>query len=115
MRCLCLTKQHTILHHLSSVTGGEGWSGHTSPLRAKGTYVTGGAGPSQTQWIDQFLSERPGSAGRPILATSSDGGGIAADPPAARPVQVICACVLAVLPVPSGLFPLGHAPKGSAL
>jgi len=30
----------------------------------------------------------------PLLATSSDGGGIAADPIAARPVQVLAPCVL---------------------
>jgi hypothetical protein len=67
----------------------------------------------------------------PALATSSDGGGIAADSIAARPVQVLVALrpgcsVTAVfqngldatsltLPVPSGVFPLGHVPKVLAL
>jgi hypothetical protein len=68
----------------------------------------------------------------PSLATSSDGGGIAADSIAARPVQVLVAlrpCVLqrdhpvrewpqrcmSLMPVPSGEFPLGHVPEVSAL
>ena len=46
----------------------------------------------------------------PLLATSSDGGDIAADPAAARPVQALSPCVPFIVPVPSGLFYVGHAP-----
>ena len=68
----------------------------------------------------------------PALATSSDGGGIAADSIAARPVQVLIAPASWVqrdrsfqngldaasfhfIPVPSGVFPLGHVPEVSTL
>jgi len=70
-----------------SVADGEGWSGHTSPLRAKRPCVADGAGPSQTHRIDELLSVGRGQPVGP-LAASSDGGGIAADPAAACPVQV---------------------------
>ena len=76
------------------VAGGEGLSGRTSPLRGEVLYVAGGAGPSQTQQIDEPLAVGRGQAVGPLLATSSDGGDIAADLLAADPVQVICACVL---------------------
>jgi hypothetical protein len=80
--------------------------GTLRPCGAKRTYVTGGAGPSQTQRIDEPLSVGRGQPVGPLLATSTDGGGIAADPSAARPVQVtMCACVLSFLPVPSGDCP----------
>ena len=62
--------------------------GTLRPCGAKRTYVTGGAGPSQTQRIDEPLSVGRGQLVGPSLATSTDGGGIAADPPAACPVQV---------------------------
>ena len=46
--------------------------------------------------IDEPLSVGRGQPVGPMLAASSDGGGIAADPPAARPVQVT--------PVPASLL-----------
>jgi hypothetical protein len=55
--------------------------------RGRSVRVTGGAGPSQTQRIDESLSVGRGQPVGPLLATSTDGGGIAADPLAARPVQ----------------------------
>lgn len=96
------------------MTGGEGWGGHTSPLRAKRAYVTGGAGPSQTQRIDEPLSAGRGQPVGPLLATSSDGGGIAADPLAARLVQGVVRLRPCIPPVPSGLFPVG-CPSRSAV
>lgn len=71
-----------------SVAGGEGWSGHTSPLRGE-AYLRGRpSGPSETQWIDEFLSE---GRGQPVGLCSllhSDGGDITANPLAMRPVQM---------------------------
>jgi hypothetical protein len=67
--------------------------------------VAGGAGPSQTQQIDELLTVGRGQSVGPVLATSSDGGGIAADLLAARPVQVIVCLRPCILPVPSGNCP----------
>ena len=52
--------------------------------------MTGGAGPSQTQQIDEFLSVGRGQPVGP-LATSTGGRGIAADLLATRPLQVLFA------------------------
>ena len=70
------------------------WLVLASPLAgAKRSYVTGGAGPSQTKQIDEFLSVGRGQPVGP-LATSTGGRGIAADLLATRPLQVLLPCVL---------------------
>jgi hypothetical protein len=71
------------------MTGGEREAGHTSPLRGEVPCMTVWSHGAQTQRFDEPLAVGRGQPVGPLLATSSDGGGIAADPPAAHPVQVI--------------------------
>src|SRR5262245_51352605 len=62
--------------------------GHTSPFPGEASSMAGGAGPAQTHRIDELPIRM--RRGQPVgaLAASSDGGGTAADPAAACPVQV---------------------------
>ena len=79
--------------------------------RAKCPCMTVWSHVAQTHPIYEPLSEGRGQPVGPMLATSSDGGGIAANSDScANRAGHLCPRPV-VLPVPSGLLPLGHVPK----
>jgi hypothetical protein len=90
--------------------------GTLRPCGAKRVVVAGGAGPSQTHGIDEFLSV---SRGQPVgsLAASSDGGGIAAESRSRasragllQPASLHCAGALRRLPRLRLIVAAGTAP-----
>jgi hypothetical protein len=85
----CRQVLQNVLEDTSRRTGWQVVRVGVGTLRPTGevTYVAGGARPSQTQRINDFLSGGRGSACRPMVAASSGGGGISADPPAECPVR----------------------------
>jgi hypothetical protein len=75
----------------SSMAGGEGRSGHTSPLAGEAV-LHGWRSRAIADKTDQRVPcGRPGSSGRPYARCFNDGGGMLADPSTSRPVQVLIA------------------------
>jgi hypothetical protein len=89
------------------MAGGGGWSGHTSPLRAKCPCMAGGAGPSRHSGLHEFpFFERCAGVSRSAHSLLHlTAGASQQNPLAARSVQVLLSLRPCVLPMPFGGVP----------